>query len=127
MFSQCLWRNGESFNLNEVYWDHKIRILTDYQKNTWLGDLINEKVFSKATHFGKVTLIDAPLSYNIGNGSKESDKYNKCHCHLAYEIRDVKGTKQLICTGTYLVAYLLKNIRQYEKIDMLFNVGCKVS
>ena len=74
-----------------------------------------------------MTLIDAPLSYNIGNGSKESDKYNKCHCHLAYEIRDVKGTKQLICTGTYLVAYLLKNIRQYEKIDMLFNVGCKVS
>ena len=61
-----------------------------------------------------MTLIDSPLSYNIGNGSKDSDKYNKFHCHLADKIRDIKGTKQSISTGTYLVGYLPKNIGQYE-------------
>ena len=76
--------------------------------------MINEKFFPKVIHFGKVTLIDAPLSYNIGNGSKESDKYNKCHWHLAYEIRDIKETIQSVCTDTCLVGYLLKSIGQCE-------------
>ena len=35
--------------------------------------------FQKKTYFGKVTLIDATVTYNIEmalkNGSKESDKY----------------------------------------------------
>ena len=85
--------------------------------------LITEKFIPKKIDFGKVTLIDAPIFYNLENGSKESEKYNKCHRHLAYEIRNVKGTKQSICTDTYSVDYLLKNIGQYEKIDWLFNVG----
>ena len=89
--------------------------------------MINEKFSPKVTHFGKVTLIDAPFSYNIGNGFKESDKYNKFHCHPADEIRDTKGTKQSISTGTYLVDYLRKSVRQYGEIDLLFNVGCKLS
>ena len=64
--------------------------------------MINEKIFPKVSHFEKVTLIDAPLSYNIGNGSKESDKYNKFHCHLADKIRDIKGPKQSISTGMHI-------------------------
>ena len=55
-----------------------------------------------------MTLIDAPVSYNTGNGSQESNKYNKFHRYLAYEIRDIKGTKQSICTDTYLVVICLK-------------------
>ena len=114
VFSQCLWRNGFRFNLDGVYWDYTIRKLIDQQNNTQLGSLINEKFFQKVTHFGKVTLIDAQLSYNFGNGSKESDKYNKFQCHLVCDIRDVKGTKKSISTGTCLADYLLKRIRQYE-------------
>ena len=76
--------------------------------------MINEKFFPKITHFGKVTLIDAPVGYDIGNCSKESDKYNQFHCHLAYEIKDIKETKQSFCTDTYLVGYLLQSIGQYE-------------
>ena len=72
-----------------------------------------EKFFPKVTHLGKVTLIDAPLSYNIRNGSKESGKYNQFHHHLADKIRDIKGTKQSIFTGTYLVGYLIKSIGQH--------------
>ena len=53
-------------------------------------------------------------------------KIQKCHRHLAYEIRNVKGTKQSICTDTYLVVYLLTSIGQYEKIDLLFSVGRKL-
>ena len=85
--------------------------------------MINEKL----THFGKVKLIDAPFSYNIANGSKEIDKYNKFHCHPADEIRDIKGTKQSISTGTYLIGYLRQSIGQYGEIDLLFNAGCKLS
>ena len=61
----------------------------------------------------------------IENGSKVSEKYNKCHRRLAYEIRNVKGTKQSICTNTYLVGCLLKSIGRYQKTDLLFNVGRK--
>ena len=73
--------------------------------------LINEKFIPKIIDFGKATLTDAPITYNIENGSNESEKY-KCHRHLAYEIRNVKGTKQSICTDTYSVGYLLKSIGQ---------------
>ena len=52
---------------------------------------------------------------------KKSEKYNKCHPHLAYKIRNVNGTTKSICTDTYFVDYLLKIIRQYEKTN--FNVG----
>ena len=72
--------------------------------------MINEKFFIKVTHFEKVTLTAAPLSYNIWNNSKENDKYNKFHHNLAYEIIDIRKTKQSICTDTYLVGYLLKSI-----------------
>ena len=64
-------------------------------------------------------MIDAPLSYNSRNRSKESDKYNKFHHHLADKIRDIKGTKQSICTGTYLVGYLIKSIAQYVEYCLL--------
>ena len=114
VFSQCLWRNGARFNLDGVYWNHTSRKLIDQQNNTQSENLINEMLFPKVVHFGKVTLIDAPLSCNIGNGSKESDKHNKFHRHLVYEIRHIKGKKQSICNGTYLIGYLLKSIGQYE-------------
>ena len=70
--------------------------------------------------------INAPITYNIENGSKEREKYKKRHHHLAYEIGNVKGTKKSICTDTYLLVYLLKSIGQYEKIDLLFSVENKL-
>ena len=33
--------------------------------------MINEKLFPKIIHFGKVALIDAPVTYNIENSSKK--------------------------------------------------------
>ena len=93
MFPKCLWNNGARFDLNGVFWDHTIRKLIDQQNNIQLGSLINEKFFPKITHFGKVTLIDAPVGYDIGNCSKDSDKYNKFNCHLAYEMKDIKETQ----------------------------------
>ena len=72
--------------------------------------MINEKFFLKVAHFEKVTLTAAPLSYNIWNNSKENDKYNKFHRNSAYEIIDIRGTEQSICTDTYLVGYLLESI-----------------
>ena len=76
----------------------------------------------------KKSLIDVPITYDIENGSKESEKYiaiQQCHRYIAYEIRNVKGTKQLVCTDIYWVVCLLKSIRQYEKIDSFFSVGQK--
>ena len=81
--------------------------------------MINEKFFPKVTRLGEVTLTDAPLSYNIGNGSKESERYSKFHHHLAYKIRDIKGLKRSICTDRYLVGYLLKSIGQFVEYCLL--------
>ena len=85
--------------------------------------LIFETFIQKIKDFGKMTLTDVPITYDTENGSKKSGKYNKCYPHLAYKIRNVKGTIQSICTDTYFVGYLLKSIRQYEKTNLLFNVG----
>ena len=80
-----------------------------------IENLINKKFFPKIIRFGKVTFIDAPVTYNIGNGSKESNKYNKFHRHWAYEIRDIKGTKQWTCTDTNLVGFCLKTLDSMNK------------
>ena len=67
-----------------------------------------------------MTLIDAPITYNIENSSKESELNNTCYRHLTYEIRNInKGTKQSIFTDAYSFVSLLKSIGQYEKIDLL--------
>ena len=70
----------------------------------------NEKYILIITDFRKVTLIDALISNNTENGLKENEKYNNCHRHLAYQIRNVNRTKKSICTDTYSVGYLLKRI-----------------
>ena len=63
-----------------------------------------EKFFPKVTHLGKVTLIDAPLSYNIRNGSKESGKYNQFHHHLADKIRELREqNSQFVLVHIWLV------------------------
>ena len=36
--------------------------------------LINETFIPKIIDFGNATLIDAPITYNIENGSKESER-----------------------------------------------------
>ena len=73
--------------------------------------LINQKFIPKIIDFEKVSLINASITFNIENGSKKSEKYNKCRHHLASEIRNVKGTKQSISSDTYLVVCLLKSTR----------------
>ena len=57
-----------------MYWLAKKYIVREFDK--W-------KIFPKIIHFGKVTLIDAPVTYTIGNSSKKSDKYDKFHRHWA--------------------------------------------
>ena len=91
----------------EINWLAKQYIVREFDK--W-------NVLSKSSAFWKseIDWCTTQLSCNIGNGSKESDKHNKFHRHLVYEIRHIKGKKQSICNDTYLIGYLLKSIGQYE-------------
>ena len=99
------------------------QIINWLAKQYIVKNLINETLFPKITHFRKVTLIDASVSYNIGNGSKECDKYNEFQPHLAYEISDIKGTKQSLCTKHIWLAICLKALDSINKwicFSMLF-------
>ena len=69
---------------------HSQRYSEGYNDIHCRNDLINKKFFPKLIHFGKVTLINAPITYDVEIGSKESEKNSKCHRHFAYETRHVK-------------------------------------
>ena len=62
-----------------------------------------ESYFPKITHFEKGILINALVTYNIGNRSKESEKYNKCLCHLAYEIRGEQNSQFVLIFFRFII------------------------
>jgi len=88
--------------------------------------LITEGKQVKLIDFGKCSLIQCPVTYNITVGSKEHEKYNKYHRHLAHELRNITGSTQTVLTDTYSVGYVLKNIGHYESNESLFNIGRKM-
>lgn len=64
---------------------------------------------AKVIDFGKATMTTNPRIYNIVPGSKDHRVYNSCHRHLAYELRNIPGTKQSIDTDIYSIGYLFKH------------------
>lgn len=66
--------------------------------------------------FGKATLAECPVIYNIQEGSKESKLYNKYHLHIAHELRSCPNTPQSFATDVYSLGYNFRNIGHYHQI-----------
>ena len=71
----------------------------------------------KLIDFGKATLIAFPKTYNILPGSVLALKYNKCHRHLAHELRNIPGSIQSELTDTYSIEFMFKH--------MAAQIGCQ--
>ena len=73
--------------------------------------------------FGKATLIKCPVIYNISPNSKEQNKYNQDHRHLAYELRNVPQSKQTIFSDIYSVGYMFKHSAAALPYDPIIELG----
>lgn len=73
--------------------------------------------------FGKATLMEHPIVYNIVKGSKESLRYNKIHQHLAYELRNQPNTPQSYLTDIYSLGYNFKAIATHSHIEPIMKLS----
>ena len=98
-----------------------------HKNNLLHNDIKSDNVIlantTKVIDFGKATLISKPVYYNILPGSKEQEKYNKFHRHLAHELRNVLGTKQSPATDTYSIGYLFKHSAAYVSYEPIVQLG----
>ncbi len=82
--------------------------------------IITETV--KIIDFGKATMVTDPIIYRIQD-TKEQEIYNKRHRHLAYELRNITGSKQSIATDTYSIGYMLKHTAGIIYCNTLVKLG----
>ena len=75
----------------------------------------------KITDFGKATHAHNPASYDLSE--KDKEKYNLRHRHLAFELRNVKGSKQSNSSDIYSLGRLLKIIGYHTGIEHLKRNG----
>ena len=60
--------------------------------------------------FGKATMLDCPVIYNVALNADQCNIYNKKHRHLAHELRNVPNTKQSTKTDAYSIGYMMKHV-----------------
>ena len=95
------------------------------------GDNIILSVSSSESHyvpklcdFGKATHKLQPRTYNLTE--KEIAKYNSKHRHLAYELRNVKGSRQSPMTDLYSLGYTFKSVAYFQHIASLKLIAHKM-
>ena len=88
--------------------------------------LIRDEQDVKNIDFGKCTLIEDPAIYNIPVGSEKQKRYNRQHIHLAYELRNVPGSKASVKTDIYSVGYIFLQLSEQIKVNILKHVSTKM-
>lgn len=73
--------------------------------------------------FGKATMINCPVIYNIFPNSKEHFMYNQNHRHLAHELRNIPNSKQSIYTDIYSIGYMFKHSAAAFLYDPIIELG----
>ena len=105
--------------LNAVIYLHKKKIL----HNDIKADNVVIANEVKMIDFGKATMLSSPLIYNIVPGSNECNMYNTRHRHIAYELRNIPGTKQSVKTDIYSVGYMFKHAAARISYDPIIELG----
>ena len=85
--------------------------------------LIRDKKFVKVIDFGKATLMDDPVVYNITPGSPKQQIYNERHKHLAYELRNVPNSAQTIQTDIFSLGFIMQLVSEVTKNEKLSNIS----
>ena len=72
--------------------------------------LLRNREHLKIIDFGKATLISDPVVYDIKSGSEKQKKYNDVHRHLAYELRNIPGSRVSTQSDIYTIGYDIDRI-----------------
>ena len=75
--------------------------------------LVRQGKYVKLIDFGKVTLMDDPTVYCIKPGSDRQKRYNTIHRHLAYELRNVPGSKTSYQSDIFSMGYVFDKIASH--------------
>ena len=67
--------------------------------------------------FQNYATLEWPRAYNLTE--KEIAKYNPKHRHLAYEMRNIKGSRQSPMTDICSLGYTLKSVAHFQHIASL--------
>ena len=78
------------------------------------NDLKSDNVIVNKNHFviidfGKATMLQCRLVYNVAKDRSEMANYNQYPRHLVYELRNIPNTKQSVATDTFSLSYTLKH------------------
>ena len=106
--------------VNAVIYLHDEKILHNDLK---ADNFILAKDCVKLIDFGKATLLTSPKIYSIPLGSDLAKRYNKYHRHLAYELRNIPGSKQSILTDTFSLGYMFKHMAAIVCCDEIVSLG----
>ena len=80
----------------------------DLKSDHFLLKLRNNVWIPKLADMGKVTLKSNPETYKLSNTQR--DRYNKIYPHLAYELRNVLGTKTSVSSDIFSFGYIFKHL-----------------
>ena len=106
--------------LNSVMVLHSFKIL----HNDLKGDnFIFTNTCVKLVDFGKATHFSNPKTYNIQPGSDTAKKYNTYHRHIAYELRNIPGSKQSVQTDVFSLGHMLKHLSALVPCDQVVELG----
>ena len=106
--------------LNFVMVLHSLKIL----HNDLKGDnFIFTNTCVKLVDFGKATHFSNPKTYNIQPGSDTAKKYNTYHRHIAYELRNIPGSKQSVQTDVFSLGHMLKHLSALVPCDQVVELG----
>ena len=89
----------------DIYMHGKDILHNDLKRD---NDIVNKNRIV-VIDFGKATMLQYPLVYNVRKDPSEMAKYNQYHCLLAYELQNIPNTKQSLATDTFLLGYMLKH------------------
>ena len=81
--------------------------------------MLRNSQYVKIIDFGKATLIEHPVEYNIKKGTPKHDRYNKFHRHLGYELRNVPGSIVTCHSDVYSLGYNFDLISKFVKSEKL--------
>lgn len=88
--------------------------------------LIRNEMYVKIIDFGKATLIEDPVVYSIKKGSEKQRLYNKIHCHLAFELRNVPGSKVSEESDIFSLGYNFEKVAVKVCQTKLSNIATKM-
>ena len=98
--------------LQALLWLHSKKILHNDLK---ADNVVLHNDGPRIVDFGKANMESSSLTYNIEPGSAEHIQYETYHRHLAYELRNIPGSKQSFKTDTYSVGYMIKHLSALTK------------